>query len=79
MPDLTDLYCMLKYFEKVGRPAGLVYDDGQFSVWRNGVGQFAEQKASEDPSGVLLIYVAGFDRIWQKAGGRSGKAETAKV
>jgi hypothetical protein len=80
MPDLTDLYSMIRHFEDVGRPAGLVYDDGQFSVWRNGVGQFSEQKVSNDPSGVLLIYVIGFDKIWQKAGGRLGKREApAKV
>jgi hypothetical protein len=73
IPDLTDLYSMIRYFENVGRPAGLVYDDGQFSVWRNGVGQFAEQKLNDDPIGVLLIYVVGFDKVWQKAGGRMGR------
>jgi hypothetical protein len=73
MPDLTHFFHMVSYFEKVNRPAGLVYDDGQFSVWRNGVGQFAEQKLNDEPIGVLLIYVAGFDKIWTKAGGKIGR------
>jgi hypothetical protein len=73
IPDLSDMYRMIRYFDDVGRPAGLVYNEGSFSVWRNGVGQFAGQKINDDPVGVLLIHVAGFEKVWRKAGGRVGK------
>lgn len=72
--DPADLLWWMVYWQEKRRPAGLIREDGVFSIWVDGVeattnhdGKGIVMKSEKPPEGAeLFMDINGFDRIWRE-------------